>query len=60
MWGTDYDSSLAQDNRLRSSIGLAVDVFTPIGPLNFSFTEVISKDSKDSVESFRFNLGTSF
>ena len=60
IWGTDYDSSIAQDNRVRSSIGLAVDIFTPIGPLNFSFTEVISKDSKDATESFRFNLGTTF
>ena len=60
LWGTDYNTSLSQDNKLRSSIGIAVDVFTPIGPLNFSFTEVISKDSKDTTESFRFNLGTTF
>ena len=60
IWGLDYDSSLGQDNRLRSSIGLAVDLYTPIGPLNFSLTEVISKDSKDITESFRFNLGTTF
>ena len=60
IWGLDYDSSLGQDNRLRSSIGLAVDLYTPIGPLNFSLTEVISKDSKDITETFRFNLGTTF
>ena len=60
IWGTDYDSSIAQDNRVRSSIGLAVDIFTLIGPLNFTYTEVISKDSKDTTESFRFNLGTTF
>ena len=60
IWGTDYDSSIAQDNRVRSSIGLAVDIFTLIGPLNFTYTEVISKDSKDVTESFRFNLGTTF
>jgi len=60
IWGLDYDSSLGQDNRLRSSIGLGVDIYTPIGPLNFSFTEVISKDSKDITETFRFNLGTTF
>ena len=60
IWGLDYDSTLGQDNRLRSSIGMSVDIFTPIGPLNFSFTEVISKDSKDTTETFRFNLGTSF
>ena len=60
IWGLDYDSSLGQDNRLRSSIGLGVDIYTPIGPLNFSLTEVISKDSKDVTETFRFNLGTTF
>jgi len=60
IWGLDYDSTLGQDNRLRSSIGLAVDLYTPIGPLNFSLTEVISKDSKDITERFRFNLGTTF
>tara|TARA_B110000438_G_C15739604_1_gene617848 strand:- start:525 stop:1316 length:792 start_codon:yes stop_codon:yes gene_type:complete len=60
IWGLDYDSTLGQDNRLRSSIGVAVDFYTPIGPLNFSLTEVISKDSKDTTESFRFNLGTTF
>ena len=60
IWGSDYDSSLGQDNRVRSSIGLAIDLYTPIGPLNFSLTEVISKDSKDSIETFRFNLGTTF
>ena len=60
IWGIDYNSTLGQDNRIRSSIGIAVDIYTPIGPLNFSLTEVISHDSKDITESFRFNLGTTF
>ncbi len=60
VWGVDYDSSLDDGSKIRSSIGLGVDWFTPIGPLNFSFTEAISKSSSDITESFRFNIGTSF
>jgi len=39
---------------------LAVDFFTPIGPLNFSLSEPITKGKNDITESFRFNLGTTF
>ena len=60
VWSVDYDSSLPQSNSIRSSVGLAVDFFTPIGPLNFSLTEVITKYEDDVAESFRFNLGTTF
>ena len=60
VWSVDYDSSLPQSNNIRSSVGLAVDIFTPIGPLNFSLTEVITKYEDDVAESFRFNLGTTF
>ena len=60
VWGVDYSSSLSNGGKIRSSVGVAVDFFTPIGPLNFSFSEIITKDSKDVVETFRFNLGTSF
>ena len=60
VWSVDYDSSLPQSNNIRSSVGVAVDIFTPIGPLNFSLTEVITKYEDDVAESFRFNLGTTF
>ena len=60
VWGIDYDSSLADDSKIRSSFGVAVDFFTPIGPLNFSLSETISKGKNDITESFRFNLGTTF
>ena len=60
VWGVDYNSSLSNGGKIRSSAGVAVDFFTPIGPLNFSFSEVITKDTGDIVETFRFNLGTSF
>ena len=60
VWGVDYDSSIDEDNKIRSAIGLAVDFFTPIGPLNFSLSEPITKGKNDITESFRFNLGTTF
>ncbi len=59
IWGVDYDSSL-KDNDIRSSIGIGVDWFTPIGPLNFSLAQPLSKGSQDITETFRFNLGTTF
>ena len=60
VWGVDYDSSVNDDSKIRSAVGLAVDFFTPIGPLNFSLTEPITKGKNDITESFRFNLGTTF
>ena len=60
VWGVDYDSSLADGNKIRSSIGLGIDWFTAIGPINFSFSEPITKLDTDITESFRFNIGTSF
>ena len=60
IWGIDYSSSLADDNKIRSSIGIAVDFYTPIGPLSFSLSEPITKDKGDITEAFRFNLGTTF
>ena len=60
IWGIDYNSSLTDGSKIRSSVGIAVDFFTPIGPLNFSLSEVISKGKNDITETFRFNLGTTF
>jgi|TARA_B110000037_G_scaffold137017_1_gene155120 outer membrane protein insertion porin family len=60
VWSVDYDSTISQGSKIRSSVGLAVDFFTAVGPLNFSFSEVITKGKNDVAESFRFNLGTTF
>ena len=60
IWGIDYNSSLSDNSKIRSSVGIAIDFLTVIGPLNFSLTEVISKGKNDVTESFRFNLGTTF
>jgi outer membrane protein insertion porin family len=60
VWGVDYDSSVDENSLIRSATGLAIDIFTPIGPLNFSFSKPITKKSSDTTENFRFNLGTTF
>jgi len=60
IWGVDYDSTIDEKNEIRSSIGLGVDWFTPIGPLSFSLSQPITKADSDITESFRFNIGTSF
>ena len=60
IWGIDYDSTIGDGSKIRSSMGIAVDFFTPIGPLNFSLSEAITKGKNDITESFRFNLGTTF
>ena len=59
VWGVDYDSSL-DNSHLRSSVGLGVDWYTLVGPLNFSITQTLSKADSDKTESVRFNIGTTF
>ena len=60
VWGVDYDSSINNSNKIRSSIGLSLDWFTPIGPMTFSLSEALTKNDTDVTETFRFNIGTSF
>jgi len=59
IWKVDYDSSL-ESSKIRSSTGIAVNWFTPVGPLSFSYAVPLSEASSDKTESFRFRLGTSF
>ena len=59
IWGVDYNSSL-DDSEIRSSVGVAIDWSTAIGPLSFSLAQPITKQAHDVTETFRFNIGTSF
>ena len=43
VWGVDYDSSIDENSKIRSSTGIALDWFTPIGPLSFSYAIPINK-----------------
>ena len=60
IWGIDYDSTLDDRSKIRSSIGVGIDWLTPIGPLSFTLAETLSKSDSDVTETFRFNLGTTF
>ena len=59
IWGVDYDSSLDK-SKIRSSLGIGLDWFSPLGPMNFSLAHPITKADGDRTETFRFNLGTTF
>ena len=39
--GVDYNSSLDDKSKIRSSTGVALNLMTPIGPLSFSFANAI-------------------
>ena len=59
VWGVDYNKSL-DNSKIRSAAGLGINMSTPIGPINFVFAQPITKDSKDTTETFRFDIGTTF
>jgi len=60
VWGVDYDSSLNDSGEIRSSTGIGLDWYSPIGPMNFSLSYPITKATSDKTQNFRFNLGTTF
>ena len=60
VWGVDYDSSIDDSSKIRSSAGVVANWMSPIGPLTFTLSQNISKASTDETESFSFNLGTTF
>ena len=60
IWGVDYDSSIDENSKIRSSTGIALDWFTPIGPLSLSYSIPLTKNTSDATEEIRFNIGTTF
>ena len=60
LWGVDYNGSLEDSNTIRSSIGIAANMYTAVGPLSFTFAQDLSKADSDLTEFFNFRLGTSF
>jgi len=60
LWSVDYDSSVNDSNGIRSSVGVSSNVYTPIGPLSFVFALPMTKESTDSTQKFKFQIGTSF
>ena len=58
LWDNDYSSS---DNIFhRSSIGISLDILTPVVPLSFTYAIPLEKKSSDITREFNFSIGTSF
>ena len=60
VWGVDYDSTIDDSNKIRSTVGFVSNWLSPVGPMSFIFSRNIVKASTDVTESFSFRLGTSF
>ena len=60
VWGVDYDSSIDDSNEIRSSAGISANWNSPVGPMNFVFSQTINDVSTDKTETFNFNIGTTF
>jgi len=60
VWGVDYSNSVGDSSHIRSSTGVGLEWFSPIGPFTFTLAEPISKIDTDKTQSFQFNIGTSF
>ena len=60
LWHVDYDASIGQSSKIRSSVGITTNMYTIIGPLNFVFAQDITSVPSDSTQAFKFEIGTSF
>ena len=60
VWGVDYDDSIDDSSKLRSSTGVTAGWMSPLGPMSFTFSNNLTKHSTDETESFNFSLGTTF
>ena len=60
LWHVDYSSTVEDSNKIRSSAGIATNMYTPIGPLSFVISQNLSKAETDQTQSFSFQIGTSF
>ena len=74
VWDTTFDPSLFSDcsggcdqyydysdpSNWRSSVGIALQWLSPLGPLAFSFAKPIKEQPGDRTEIFNFNIGRTF
>ena len=60
LWSVDYDSSVGSSSKIRSSVGITTQLWTPIGPVNFVLAQALSKAESDKTQTFKFQIGTSF
>ena len=60
VWGVDYSDTVNESNEIRSAAGIGVNWYTPIGPMNFTLAQPITKATTDKTETFQFSIGTTF
>ncbi len=60
IWGVDYDSSIDDSNKIRSTTGVSASWKSPLGPMTFTFSKNLTKADTDKTEAFNFSLGTTF
>ncbi len=61
VWGVDYSSNISDSNKIRTSVGVGLDIMSPFGPLSFSYSNTfIQSLSTDKKQNFLFNIGSSF
>ena len=60
IWGVDYDKTLDDSNKVRSTAGLNTSWISPVGPMTFIFSQNLAKATTDVTETFNFRLGTTF
>ena len=47
VWGVDYDSSIDDSNKIRSSTGISASWLSPLGPMTFVLSQNLSKADSD-------------
>ena len=60
VWGVDYSNTVGDSSKIRSSTGVGLEWFSPIGPFTFTLAQPITKIDTDKTQSFQFNIGTTF
>ena len=60
VWGVDFDDTIDDSNKIRSSTGVAASWMSPLGPMTFILSTNLTKASTDQTEASNFNLGTTF
>lgn len=60
VWGVDYDDTIDDSNKIRSSTGVVANWMSPLGPMSFVLAQELSSIDTDQTQRFTFNLGTTF
>lgn len=56
----DANTSIRDDLSLRASAGVTIRWKSPMGPIQFDLSQILSREEYDKVETFRFSQSTQF